>query len=112
MYTPTVRSNVDLFARAQSDMISIASQYVPYYLQNDLDNELALLEIQISGTLQNYLDLKNSFAHVKAKVIRADGTAINNFFNGELSRKAADWTETNKKMEYPPDQISPVNLWP
>jgi len=95
MYTPTVRSNVDFFTRAQSDVTSIASQYVPYYSPNDLYNELAPLEIQISETLQNYLDLKNSFLHVKAKVIRDDGTAINNFFNGELSRKAADWTETN-----------------
>jgi len=111
MDSPTVRSNVDFFTKASTDVTSIASQYVSYYSVNEIDNASAPFEIQIRGTPQNYIDLKESFLYVKVKVVKADKTSINNFFNGELSKKAADWKQDAPKYEYPPDQVTPVNMW-
>ena len=111
MDSPNVRSNVDFFAKAPIDVTSVASEYVPYYSVNDVENESAPLEIQIRGTPQNYIDLKGSFLCLKVKIVRSDKTKVNNFLNGEIKKKAADWKDSDPKWEYPEDQITPVNMW-
>lgn len=72
---PCVKSELDLFSIPPTQTVIEKGQFVEYHpLANISDG--GPIEFNISGTGEEYLDLSASYLHVKAKVLKADGTNL------------------------------------
>jgi hypothetical protein len=72
---PCVKSELDLFTIPPTQTVIEKGQFVEYHpLANIRDG--GPIEFNISGSGEEYIDLAASYIHVKAKVLKADGTVL------------------------------------
>lgn len=72
---PCVKSELDLFTVPPTQTVIESGKFVEYHpLSNIRDG--GPIEFNISGNGEEYMDLAASYLHVKAKVLKADGTVL------------------------------------
>ncbi len=72
MLTP----EIDLFSTPPTQTPVKQGYWVEYSPVVALTDDTSIIDFAIPGNVNEYLDLYNSYIHVKAKVVQADGTAL------------------------------------
>ena len=69
-------SNLDLFSVPATQTAILKSQCIDYYPVAELSNPLSPIEFVIASGGDEYTSLKDTLLYIKAKIVKADGTAL------------------------------------
>jgi hypothetical protein len=100
---PAVQKNLSLFHLPPTDLGVEQVQWIDYRPVSQAGDD-GPIEFSVSGAGLQYIDLQNTKLYLKAKIVKADGSAI----PYHLTDRDGPTTAANMN---PASFVSPINLW-